>query len=654
MVQSRPSNIHGYYPVTSSHAPSWPPSTQFCPISRHQVSQSYSAPTYSRYEQLQVRIHENHLSYLSREETPTKLELLAKLHSLIAEFLSIVPHKFKFSFKEIGDCLSQSIKKKPDFDPKKAILAFEAIERYATNILNFPWRNEFQLIYSFSGYFRVVESSLQGVRPVLELLGFVFDASTSVFKFVELPVDPDKVSKFALECLIAIGECKMMLSIYSLAKNEFPNLTWSDIHSIRSDHICNIESSLKLLSDLKTTRLIDLDLPDYSVKKFSKLDLLSPANGVNRTLFDNNTSNNHILPPPANYMESNLDSFEFIDSKSEELVSPLSPPSTSTSFHSNRQLSSQLPQQPLPPPSSYMPTLLEPVRSTSIAPVKDFYSSSRIDSQSKYNEINTATTARTAYNYDNEKNNNSTDGQQLKKSVEKDSKKHNIIDPVMASQLANISQFDQFNRKNGLSPTAAKSKNAFPTEKKAFKVAVSGDVGNNIEGSIKNLVLGPSTDRPERGSSLVHVVNRYPKNVKQEIVPSSQEQEQGTPATVPCTFIYSTNTTTAPSTAAPSSRVPLKIKVSNLPTASVVVKLDSPGGFASSWACKSCTYINTNNSTEICKMCHKSRSLGNESMPLVSGGRECSRCTLVNAKDDMFCKACDTSLADSPTYIWWC
>ena len=69
-----------------------------------------------------------------------------------------------------------------------------------------------------------------------------------------------------------------------------------------------------------------------------------------------------------------------------------------------------------------------------------------------------------------------------------------------------------------------------------------------------------------------------------------------------------------------------------------------------SWSCKSCTYQNSN-SRDICEMCHKSRNLGYESAPLVSGGRECSLCTLVNGKDDKFCKACNTSLADSPTYI---
>lgn len=531
---------------------------------------------------------------------------------------------------------------KPDFSPIKAISAFEGIEKYATNILNFPWRHEFQTIYSFSGYFRVIENTLFGVRPIFELLGFAFDASTSVFKLIEVPIDPDKVSKIALECLVAIGECKMMLSIYNLAKKDFPNLTWSDIHSIRTDNICNIEGALKLLNDLKTTRLIDLDLPDYSMKKINKLDLLSPPNGVSRPLFDScSSNNNHILPPPASYLESNLDSFEFIDSKSEELVSPISPQSTSSSFHTNRQPSSQLPQQPLPPPPSFM-SVLEPARSpTAKAPMKENLPmpSSKIDSQSKNIDISSTTRA---YNYDNSDNNADGKYQSTKKTVEKDGKKNNSIDPDRL--LAEIHQFDQFNRKNGSSPTnsAPKSKNAFSVEKKPLKVAIGGDKGTSGgNGSGKTIVISA-----ERGRTL-NIINRYPKNAKQEVVPSlNQEPEETFVATATINTTGPTTSTSAtPLTS--SSLAPLKVKVANLPSS--VVKLNGPS-FASSWACKSCTYINQNGS-EVCKMCHKSRSLGNESTPLVSGGRECSRCTLVNSKDDMFCNACNTSLADSPTYI---
>lgn len=50
-------------------------------------------------------------------------------------------------------------------------------------------------------------------------------------------------------------------------------------------------------------------------------------------------------------------------------------------------------------------------------------------------------------------------------------------------------------------------------------------------------------------------------------------------------------------------------------------------------------------------MCGKSRQPGNEEKPLVSGGRECPKCTLVNARGVVSCEACHESLKNSPTYI---
>lgn len=75
-----------------------------------------------------------------------------------------------------------------------------------------------------------------------------------------------------------------------------------------------------------------------------------------------------------------------------------------------------------------------------------------------------------------------------------------------------------------------------------------------------------------------------------------------------------------------------------------------PGAHERAWSCATCTYLNTPD-REICEMCAKSRSKGNEDKPLASGGKECPKCTLVNEKDVANCDACQASLKDSPTYI---
>ncbi|KAK2717552.1 uncharacterized protein LOC136038590 [Artemia franciscana] len=69
------------------------------------------------------------------------------------------------------------------------------------------------------------------------------------------------------------------------------------------------------------------------------------------------------------------------------------------------------------------------------------------------------------------------------------------------------------------------------------------------------------------------------------------------------------------------------------------------------WECQFCTYINKA-LLNVCDMCGKSRNLRPESVPcLVSGGKECWKCTLVNDTDGGICVACGASLVGSPTYI---
>lgn len=68
------------------------------------------------------------------------------------------------------------------------------------------------------------------------------------------------------------------------------------------------------------------------------------------------------------------------------------------------------------------------------------------------------------------------------------------------------------------------------------------------------------------------------------------------------------------------------------------------------WDCSSCTYLNKLGK-DICDMCGKSRTKGNEDRPLASGGKQCPKCTLVNEKHADVCEACETGLKHSPTYI---
>ncbi|XP_065221008.1 uncharacterized protein tamo [Planococcus citri] len=67
------------------------------------------------------------------------------------------------------------------------------------------------------------------------------------------------------------------------------------------------------------------------------------------------------------------------------------------------------------------------------------------------------------------------------------------------------------------------------------------------------------------------------------------------------------------------------------------------------WSCSSCTFSNTK-LLDICEMCGKSKNFTNDT-PLISGGKECQRCTLVNDKNVKKCAACEQDLSGCCHYV---
>ena len=68
------------------------------------------------------------------------------------------------------------------------------------------------------------------------------------------------------------------------------------------------------------------------------------------------------------------------------------------------------------------------------------------------------------------------------------------------------------------------------------------------------------------------------------------------------------------------------------------------------WSCTTCTFLN-DKGRNVCDMCGKSRTPGPEARPLISGGRQCPQCTLINEREALDCTACGVHLEGSSTYI---
>nr|XP_027201810.1 uncharacterized protein LOC113795787 [Dermatophagoides pteronyssinus] len=266
---------------------------------------------------LRLRMHEIHLAYINNnDEYDKKIELRKRLECLIDEYLIVVRHDDKFTFREFRDCLEITCKKS-NFDPEKAIEAFRLVERYALNLLNYPWRHEYHKIFAF-GYYRIIKYSLSGHCELMQLIGYNYDASNDIYALSEMPIDPDKMIAISFDCLVSIVEIQIMSDIKTKCPDQ---MCWKDIYCIRCQYVCNVQSAVRIFCDLKrNNKLIDLDLdldlPDYSMKTFNKIEQWSPTvNGSTvKPNISNNSSKEIILPPPPTYLESDLDTIDFIDS----------------------------------------------------------------------------------------------------------------------------------------------------------------------------------------------------------------------------------------------------------------------------------------------------------------------------------------------------
>lgn len=211
----------------------------------------------ARTAELWLRIDQLHLKFLQAEETPAKLEVRSRLEGLVAEYLSLVPHDRKFVSPTTGDLITNSIKWRHEtFSLAKAAEAFKAVEQYAANLINQPWRQEFWKIRQYSGFYKhQVEAAISGADKLFTEMGYVVEEAQVLAlppaRSGHHPVSIDSVTSVARDCVLASVECSLLGEILAGVGAAGP-VDLLEVAEFRRDHIGSVEQAIRELNYRKS------------------------------------------------------------------------------------------------------------------------------------------------------------------------------------------------------------------------------------------------------------------------------------------------------------------------------------------------------------------------------------------------------------------
>lgn len=265
-MQNQPSHTHSHphshnHPGTLGYGHPTSMSTNM-PLNLHPAQQNNIGPSIGQNtgpvtsvdEDLLEEMNVLHLGYVETEDSPKKVEQRVKLENVINEYLSITPHSNKFMFYQIADILEKSVNNIADFTAIEAACAFDALAQYAANLISQPWRKEYREIKLYSGFWNhQVARHLVGAETILTIMGYMSNSDTSsptrdpsspTMK-LDGVLDPDLISRLALDCLIAYCECQILRKI-SEGVQEY-GLTWKQIHQFRQLHVGSVDITVRHL-----------------------------------------------------------------------------------------------------------------------------------------------------------------------------------------------------------------------------------------------------------------------------------------------------------------------------------------------------------------------------------------------------------------------
>ncbi|XP_075165453.1 PUB and ZnF_RBZ domain-containing protein tamozhennic [Haematobia irritans] len=185
-----------------------------------------------------------HWTYLETEESIQKLEERKKLEGCLKELLCMVQHDRKFFLPETALVLKNSIRELSDFNGQKAISAFEAISQYANNLFTKPWRKEFRILKTYSGFYQhEIKTNLADAEKLFEAMGYRRLSDDTLI--LDGPICPDQVTNVSRDAMTAYVELQIMKNVYMALDANGMTTSWLDIFRYRENHIGGISQAIK-------------------------------------------------------------------------------------------------------------------------------------------------------------------------------------------------------------------------------------------------------------------------------------------------------------------------------------------------------------------------------------------------------------------------
>uniref|UniRef100_T1J0M3 RanBP2-type domain-containing protein n=1 Tax=Strigamia maritima TaxID=126957 RepID=T1J0M3_STRMM len=605
-----------------------------------------------------------HVDYLECDDEQQREDCYLELRNTITDYLSQENLNMKFTRREFAELLEYNIENKSQFSISGTCQAFEALEKYANNLLLFPWRHEYREIKLYGGFFKhKVARHLEGVEKIFKLMGYkAFDDTTLVF--VE-PINPDKLIDVGLNCLIGSCECTLIQEFYQHAIDSGCHCGYKECYKLRktvkdktksksslykpspfytNGHSGDSKSKTDYNSKRETFNPEDLyervckpTLLDHKTTKTlpSSRDLFKPEThdrhieaSISALNLNDLSSTHKSLSQPAEtrastwgYVDNTLaynydavrkqkipveDDDEDVALRRQQKANQL----LDGNSHADGDMIGNRPNLIYPPyNTAYLISgvMAHPVSALLSCPPPPGYMYDR----NVYTDRNRIPVYSIAP-YD----------QQLHRVSNQHADGNGLVEPK-TSQRSSV--YDN------VSSDCGHERASEPT--KQWNKAVNSS--KYVDDLIDPMPSPPSPFNKNKDEFLIDYDTSKRQKFETEIKMGKSKRQgvkEKTPIGLQSRECRSEETAEKRSSSSGSSSV---------------LSIDE-----NQWQCPSCTMLNPAED-KICKMCSRSKTKGPEAIPLKSGGKECAQCTFINEANAMQCSVCLTKLSpdNSSTYV---